>query len=55
MNNIERFKNKDIFTLPLWGMSEKKKQKSISRQFSSIITVEDHLYDCGFGSWLKVP
>ncbi len=53
MNNIENFKNKDIFTMPLWGMSEKQKQKSISRQFSSIITVEDHLYDCGFGSWLK--
>ena len=53
MNNIERFKKKDIYTLPLWGMSEKQKQKSISRQFSSIITVEDHLYDCGFGSWLK--
>ena len=53
MNNIERFKKKDIYTLPLWGMSEKQKQKSISRQFSSIITVEDHLHDCGFGSWLK--
>ena len=53
MNNIERFKNKDIFTLPLWGMSEKKKQRSIASKFSSIITVEDHLYDCGFGSWLK--
>ena len=26
MNNIERFKNKDIFTLPLWGIGEKKKQ-----------------------------
>ncbi len=53
MNNIERFKNKDIFTLPLWGIGEKKKQRAISRKFSSIITVEDHLYDCGFGSWLK--
>ena len=52
MNNIERFKNKDIFTLPIWGMSEKKKQRSIASKFSSIITVEDHLYDCGFGSWL---
>ena len=24
MNNIERFKNKDIFTLPLWGMVKKR-------------------------------
>ena len=27
MNNIDRFKNKDIYTLPLWGMSEKKNKK----------------------------
>ena len=52
-NNLDRFKNKDIYTLPLWGMKEKEKQKFYSSQFSSILTVEDHLYDCGFGSWLQ--
>ena len=34
-------------------MKEKEKQKFYSSQFSSILTVEDHLYDCGFGSWLQ--
>jgi transketolase len=52
-NNIDKFRNKDIYTLPLWGMKEKGKQKYYSSQFSSILTIEDHLYDCGFGSWFK--
>ena len=34
-------------------MKEKENQKFYSSQFSSILTVEDHLYDCGFGSWFK--
>ena len=53
LKNIDRFNNRDIYTIPLWGMKEKEKQKLFSSQFSSILTVEDHLYDCGFGSWLK--
>ncbi|MDC3024398.1 transketolase [Alphaproteobacteria bacterium] len=52
-NNMSKFKNKDIYTLPIWGMKEKENQKFYSSQFSSILTVEDHLYDCGFGSWFK--
>ena len=51
--NVNKFKNKDIYTLPLWGMKEKKNQNSFISQFSSIMTIEDHLYDCGFGSWVK--
>lgn len=53
MNNLSKFRKKDVYTLPLWGMKEKEKQSSFYNQFSSIITVEDHLYDCGFGSWFK--
>ncbi len=53
LKNIDRFNNRDIYTIPLWGMKEKEKQKVFSSQFSSILTVEDHLYDCGFGSWFK--
>ena len=35
-------------------MRDKEKNKrSISKYFSSITAVEDHIYDCGFGSWLK--
>ena len=25
----------------------------MSSNFSSITTVEDHIHDCGFGSWFK--
>ncbi len=53
MKNIHRFKKKDIYTVPVWGMHEKVKQKTYSKHFSSITTVEDHIHDCGFGSWLK--
>ena len=35
------------------GNEGKRKTKCYSSKFSSITTVEDHIYDCGFGSWLK--
>ena len=53
MKNFKKFKNKDVYTVPIWGMRDKEKQKKYSKYFSSITTVEDHIYDCGFGSWLK--
>jgi transketolase len=49
--------NKDIikaslYTMPLWGMSFKKDQPQQLERFDQVITVEDHLQDGGFGSWL---
>lgn len=47
-----RYENYSIYTLPLWGMKGKENQIQFLSKFNHIITVEDHLYDGGFGSWL---
>lgn len=39
-------------SMPLWGMKAKSMQASMVEKYSNIITVEDHLIDGGFGSWL---
>jgi transketolase len=42
----------DILTCPIWGMDEKSKIEMQLSQYSRIVTVEDHLLDAGFGSWV---
>jgi len=42
-----------IFSCPLWGAGFKKFQQNQINKFDEIITIEDHLLDCGFGSWLR--
>lgn len=39
-------------SMPLWGMKMKETQAQQVEKFASVITVEDHLMDGGFGSWL---
>lgn len=39
-------------SMPLWGMKTKNSQSNQIEQFEQVITVEDHLMDGGFGSWL---
>lgn len=41
-----------LWSLPLWGMSSKPYQESQVRSWEEVVTVEDHLVDGGFGSWL---
>ena len=41
-----------IYSLPLWGMKWKNLQREQTRSFEKIISVEDHLADGGFGSFL---
>lgn len=41
-----------LHSLPLWGMSLKAKQFEKINKYSLIKTVEDHLVDAGFGSWI---
>ncbi|MEB3221133.1 MAG: transketolase [Candidatus Sericytochromatia bacterium] len=41
-----------LFTLPLWGMGQKSLQAEQVARFERVVTVEDHLLDGGFGSWL---
>jgi transketolase len=41
-----------LHSMPLWGMKTKESQARQVGEFESVITVEDHLMDGGFGSWL---
>ncbi|CAG2148853.1 transketolase family protein [Cupriavidus numazuensis] len=41
-----------VYSLPLWGMDTKVSQPAQIQPFSSVVTLEDHLRDAGFGSWL---
>lgn len=42
-----------IYTCPIWGPKFKVLQQDQIDKFEEIITVEDHLLDCGFGSWIR--
>lgn len=41
-----------ILSMPLWSMSAKHRQPSQVKAWAEVITLEDHLIDGGFGSWL---
>ena len=47
------FKNYSLFSLPLWGMKFKKKQKNQIKKWKTIMVLEDHLEDGGFASWIR--
>jgi transketolase len=42
----------DLYSLPLWGMAYKELQSMQVDRFEGLMTVEDHLLDAGFGSWM---
>lgn len=42
----------DLYSLPLWGQSIRETQEQWLDQYAHVITVEDHLLDGGFGSWM---
>lgn len=50
--NSKKRTETSVYSLPLWGMKLKTIQAAQVRNFDTIITVEDHLKDAGFGSWL---
>ncbi len=41
-----------VCSLPLWGMASKPQQAKQMRDAKEVVTLEDHLADGGFGSWL---
>jgi transketolase len=41
-----------VRSMPLWSMSAKSAQPDQVQAHESITTLEDHLRDAGFGSWL---
>ncbi len=46
------FKDCPLFSMPLWGQSSKSIQEEQAAPFEELITLEDHLLDGGFGSWM---
>lgn len=52
MSHYAAYKDYDVYSLPLWSMRSKDLQFDIINQYEEIISVEDHLTDGGFGSWL---
>jgi transketolase len=42
----------DIYTMPLWDMKHRNQVMSALARYQTIISVEDHMLDGGFGSWL---
>lgn len=50
--NRPRFQEFDLYTLPAWGSRHREPFVAALHGFDHIITVEDHLLDGGFGSWV---
>jgi len=43
----------EVHSLPLWGMATKDSQGKNAEGIQRLVTIEDHLIDGGFGSWLR--
>jgi len=50
---IKNYNKYSLYSMPIWGMKAKNKVKNIIKKFDEVITIEDHFYDGGFGSWIK--
>jgi len=48
-----QFFESTIYSMPLWGMKHKVHQPDQVARENTVITLEDHLEDGGFGSWLN--
>ena len=46
------YRGHSVFTMPLWGMRTKANQPAEVNAWPEVVTLEDHLTDGGFGSWL---
>ena len=49
----KKYQSLPLFSLPLWGMKFKAKQKKFLKKYNKINVIEDHLIDGGFYSWLS--
>lgn len=52
-NSKKEFSDYGIYSCPIWGFKFKHLQQHQIDEFDEIITIEDHLIDGGFGSWLR--
>jgi len=51
-NNSNDYIGSSLYSMPLWGKKCKTLQSSQVSELTSVITLEDHLEDGGFGSWI---
>ncbi len=49
----KKYSDFGIYSFPIWGPKYTDLQEKQINDFDSVISVEDHLKDCGFGSWLN--
>jgi transketolase len=49
----DRYTGYSLSSMPLWSMATKYMQAEQVALWGSVVTMEDHLVDCGFGSWLR--
>ncbi len=52
MQTKKKYSDYHIYSLPIWGMKYKSIQKKEIPKWDEIITLEDHLEDGGFGSFI---
>lgn len=50
--NKDEHADRAVYTMPLWSMADKPAQAELLRFRDEVVTIEDHLQDGGFGSWL---
>lgn len=50
--NEIQFNDYEVYSMPLWSMSSKHKVLNFIKEKKEIVTIEDHLLDGGFGSWM---
>lgn len=48
----KKYKDFSVYSMPLWGMKHKLYQPSQVSGLEQLVTIEDHLTDGGFGSWM---
>ena len=53
MIQLKKYKNFNLYTLPMWGMKYKVLQSKYLSRLKHLITIEDHIEDGGFSSWIK--
>ena len=53
INSESEYKDFGLYSCPIWGQNLKPSQQNQIDKFDEIVTVEDHLLDGGFGSWLR--
>ncbi len=52
LQEMQPWRSHAVHSLPLWSMGSKPLQRGQVRPWGQVVTLEDHLADGGFGSWL---